>query len=646
MIKEKADALIDAVSAQQDAELSMASRSSVNPVILAKSMKPLDQYLEQGKLRDALKSYYVHIHGDIAYKSGDRTIAVQEFHDELVRLLNSEKVVKSSNKENDESSNENHSHDDFDRSQLWKNSSQIFPKPVLEQLMHIVRDVMSTTSTSNKTTTNLQSTDRDRILAVEGKKKSKLSSETTKKKSVSTPIGTNQSTPTITMGYDSTRSKLFFVPFFYHLHKCLLQPLREELHLVKKEAMLILQNDFLLNEHIYLLKNIFLLGKLDIYTCIRELSIHLVYFMNDNLISLDYIRSQRTTLFNSLRHSITITIEDIIPLKGLQYFSLFLPSFQEALTIRSAGNSNTGNDSNGVYMSGARVVNDSISSLYNKDKSSSHHYHHTTPSERDIDESMYELLFKQMKIELHYQWPLSIIINTNVINRFQIIQRFLLTMTCSKWLSEYWWKAIVARGGLFHVQSARKSSKVLARNKANTTMEDVPLSQSSGMIEIEEDILRAKRICQHGLTTFSHTMNTLHGFYLTTIHSNIWIDFEEKFLLQQDSVLLLKHGLEEIFLTKVELLIALFKDNILLLQNKCFKAFHELRFAMTSELYRQDSRSAVLIAYRMAEIAFQQVLEANEQLVTNVRDAYSSEIMKLHLSVDQVKAVEELQYLL
>lgn len=445
--------------------------------------------------------------------------------------------------------------------QLWKHSFDLYPASVFHQLASLFEEV----------NTNIkQKAAAESVLSVSTKK------EVAKSASA------------------SNISKVQQISFLHHsenMRRQVFAPLCDHLHLIKASAYRIIAKEFSLQHQLRFIQDVFLLGRIDLLQSFKELVLLLpVYHATEaatpyRQYNLQHVY-QSQTQWQSLNFSLEHIIMEQKPCKGIQHFSVTIPSLAEAKRNRTSS-----------YI---RQSFDSFSTV--------------AKSDTVFDESLLGYLIEHLRFEIHYQWPVSMLFPASYVQRLQHIFQVLLSMMSLKWLSEGWWKAIIPKGGLrqFHVldrmrQKATDQQRKQAVHEANFggTTGNKEFTRQPGDIlqdmdaddarEEEERLKQAQRNCQQAFIQVMHLIQLLSGYYLSRVHERIWPDVTEKSFpysekqsdgdLDQDGShtieavqLALRDGLEFI-----EDLLSIIEKPLLRLLECSLKAYQELRQALAVE---------------------------------------------------------------
>jgi hypothetical protein len=318
---------------------------------------------------------------------------------------------------------------------------------------------------------------------------------------------------------------------------------------------------------------VFFVGQLDIFVSWRELSGMFAVYKDDAMAAVH--QKSRATAFHSLQMLLDATLQDIRPKTGIQHCSVYIPSITEV--------------SGGM----------------------------------GVQESALLHAARRLRLDLHYSWPLTIILPLPILSRMQGVMRKFLCMMCGKWLVESWWKALIPRGAL-------------QKAPPNTSL-------STEDMQKHEDIARAKHLCQQGIVRLLRTLNILARFYLSKLHNELWPR-----LLQglsdsspHASIHTAKTALEDT-LTGIEKLLSMTADDVEMLLDKIMKCCSELRGALVLE-HDGAALNSLLIAYRITEISFEDSLTANEVLAENLLNWRPQEFVVDTVMKDLLRDMEELQ---
>lgn len=433
-----------------------------------------------------------------------------------------------------------------------------------------------------------------------------------------------------------------FVHFTESIRRNIFSPLCEHLRFIKATAYRIFDHDLHLSRQLEFIRNAFLLGRMDILQPFRDLILLLPSFVTSpgRSSSGSATTSERDashiyqsqSQWQSLSFVLETTLLDMKPPKGIQHFSVYVPTLLEAqrhtkLTSREP---------------------------------TSRSFHGEA-----FDERMLGYLTQQLKLEIHYQWPVAMLFSTSYIQRLQKVYQSLLSMMTLKWLSEAWWKAIIPKGGLNRYRVARSTTANgtdkqqqpphPSRPPRHSMKVMMAASEEDGPNDDDVQLQQVQRNCQQAFIQVMHLVQLLSGFYLSRIHERIWPEVirkcgpststtthegrdEKEIPCTIDTVqTALRDGLE-----LIEDLLSIIDEPLTYLIQCCLKAFQELRAAISVErsfpdiatgvkthtkgkaTVQNDVRddqaqdeavSRMLVAYRMAEIAFEDVNQAREALM-------------------------------
>lgn len=412
-------------------------------------------------------------------------------------------------------------------------------------------------------------------------------------------------------GEEHRSAVCYFQSYTNMLQKSFEESVSLNLIVARQESLQVLMNDFILLKHFEFVKAVFLLGKLDLYDNVREfIRLLAVHPGEDDQV---FLKQQRAAQFNTLQLVIDALMQDIRPSHGIQHLSVYIPTVQETAALQTMPLNNP--------LEGEIIMNN---------LEGRREYDDILAKQRErkgVDELVLLQALSRLKVEVHYQWPLTLLFKSVSIERLHKLLRKLLALVCAKWMSECWWKAIIPRGGI----SGKIDDFI---NVGASSKEE---------IDRETDILRAKRTCQVGLIRVLRTVSILSRFILAKLHGELWKRFEEECLQIAISIEMVREGFES-SLNAIEDLVSIVDEEMATLMKKIFKAFLEFRVALVEEQGGQRGNT-LLIAFRMAEIAFDEALAANNELMDHLMHWNSKNNASFSSARSQefARTVEELQ---
>jgi hypothetical protein len=315
-------------------------------------------------------------------------------------------------------------------------------------------------------------------------------------------------------GPSSIGNKISFLHHTELIRRQVFAPLCNYLSHVKISAYRIVAHEFDLERQFQFIRNVFFLGKIDLLQGFKDL-VFLLPIYHAAEASLPYRQFHKQHLGQSQAQwqSLSFTLEHAIleqkPAKGVQHFSVTMPSLSEAHRHR--------------------LLNTRQSSLSE------------TQEFNVFDEPLLGHLIRNLRYEMHYQWPVSMLFPASFVQRFQQVHQALLSMMSLKWLSEAWWKAIVPKGGLrqFHVLDRLRQRVIDQQNKqqkhsvrfGGSLSNRPPVRQPGDILDDmdtidardeEERLKQAQRNCQQAFIQVMHLAQLLSGYYLSRIHERVW----------------------------------------------------------------------------------------------------------------------------
>lgn len=426
-----------------------------------------------------------------------------------------------------------------------------------------------------------------------------------------------------------------FIPYQHHYQNSFLLPFYQQLQQVQVYSYDLIDRHYSFSKHLLFLKQLFLFHHQHgfHYDNLRELCHFYVYFptapsLTDKrtlssltanpllsthrkvegatgggasfpfqsmrksleLLTVQEFTSHEFHLLNNLQSTITLMIQGELPSNGIQSYYFHFPVMSEFFRLKSSMSS----------------------------------------SSLPPFEHVFITLIEEMRLEVFYQWPLSMIFpQVLLMSSFQQIHQYLLRLQIMKWFHEFYWKSIISNNALqiqydqlqqIHqerkVKKSEKQKKSPTSNKrssTNSTTKKSPantptkpseedddeeegnekeMKRRKEVIDIydeEHDILLSKKQIQYQLLLSMSLIKCIYDYTMVLIHEYYWKECITSFTdpsSQQQSrrtIAGIRYSIEEMIHQIIQF-INLFQSTIIILWKDLFTAFNELRHCLVLEV--------------------------------------------------------------
>lgn len=426
-----------------------------------------------------------------------------------------------------------------------------------------------------------------------------------------------------------------FIPYQHHYQNSFLLPFYQQLQQVQVYSYDLIDRHYSFSKHLLFLKQLFLFHHQHgfHYDNLRELCHFYVYFPTApnltntrtlssltanpllsthrkvegttgggasfpfqstrkslELLTVQEFTSHEFHLLNNLQSTITLMIQDELPSNGIQSYYFHFPVMSEFFRLKSSINSS---------------------------------------SSLPPFEHVFITLIEEMRLEVFYQWPLSMIFpQVLLMSSFQQIHQYLLRLQIMKWFHEFYWKSIISNNALQiqydqlqQIHQERKVKKSEKRKKSptlnkrpstNSTMKKSPantptkpdeedndgeedddkeMKRRKEVIDIydeEHDILLSKKQIQYQLLLSMSLIKCIYDYTMVLIHEYYWKECITSFTdpSQQQfrrTIAGIRYSIEEMIHQIIQF-INLFQPMIIILWKDLFTAFNELRHCLVLEV--------------------------------------------------------------